>query len=88
MISGGENETGNVLNSHFLVLRNTQYACEVSLYRSNDMYSVCVIQGPAEMPDDLVTRLVVSGTVGVRNLSLSALQARLKAFQMPWSAGL
>jgi len=30
----------------------------------------------------------VSGTVGVGNLSLSALPARLKAFQLPWSPGL
>jgi len=30
----------------------------------------------------------VCGTVGVRNLSLSALVAILKAFQLPWSAGL
>ena len=30
----------------------------------------------------------VSGTVGVGNLSLSALLARLKAFQLPRSAGL
>jgi len=30
----------------------------------------------------------VSGTVGVGNLSLSALLARLKAFQLSWSAGL
>jgi len=30
----------------------------------------------------------VSGTVGVGNLSFSALLARLKAFQLPWSAGL
>ena len=30
----------------------------------------------------------VSGIVGVRNLSLSALLVRLKAFQLPWSAGL
>jgi len=28
------------------------------------------------------------GIVGVGNLSLSALLARLKAFQLPWSAGL
>ena len=28
----------------------------------------------------------MSGTVGVGNLSLSALLARLKAFQLPWSA--
>jgi len=32
--------------------------------------------------------IAVSGTVGVGNLSLSALLARLKAFQLPWSAGL
>jgi hypothetical protein len=31
---------------------------------------------------------VVSGTIGVGNLSFSALLARLKAFQLPWSAGL
>jgi len=30
----------------------------------------------------------VSGTAGVGNLSLSALLARLKAFQLPWSASL
>jgi len=30
---------------------------------------------------------VVSGTVGVGNLSLSALLAKLKTFQLPWSAG-
>jgi hypothetical protein len=30
----------------------------------------------------------VSGTVGVGNLSLSALLARLKAFQLPCSTGL
>ena len=30
----------------------------------------------------------VSGIVGLGNLSLSALLARLKAFQLPWSAGL
>jgi hypothetical protein len=29
----------------------------------------------------------VSGTIGVGKLSLSALLARLKAFQLPWSAG-
>ena len=39
------------------------------------------IQGPAEIPDDLVTEM--SGTVGVGNLSLSALLARLKAFYLP-----
>jgi len=33
-------------------------------------------------------KTVVSGTVGVRNLSLSAFLARLKAFQLPWSADL
>jgi len=44
------------------------------------------LQGPAEIPDDLVT--VVSGTVGVGNLSLSALLAKLKALHLPWSAGL
>jgi len=44
------------------------------------------IQGPAEIPHDLV--IAVSGTLGVGNLSLSALLARLKAFQLPWSAGL
>jgi hypothetical protein len=47
----------------------------------------CNIQGPAEIPDDLAKK-VVSGTVGVENLSLRALIARLKAFQFPWSAGL
>jgi len=45
------------------------------------------IQGPAEMPDDLAKK-IVSGTVGVGNLSLSALLAWLKAFQLPWSVGL
>jgi len=30
----------------------------------------------------------VSGIIGVRNLSLSALLVRLRAFQLPWSAGL
>jgi hypothetical protein len=30
-------------------------------------------------------KTVVSGTVGMGNLSLSALLARLKAFQLPWS---
>ena len=30
----------------------------------------------------------MSGIVGVGNLSMSALLARLKAFQLPWSAGL
>jgi len=30
----------------------------------------------------------VSGIVGMGNLSLSALLVRLKAFQLPWSAGL
>jgi hypothetical protein len=30
----------------------------------------------------------VSGTIGVGYLSLSALLSRLKAFQLPWSAGL
>jgi hypothetical protein len=30
----------------------------------------------------------VNGTVGVGNLSLSALLVRLKVFQVPWSAGL
>jgi hypothetical protein len=30
----------------------------------------------------------VSGTIGVGNLSLSALLARLKALQLPWSTGL
>jgi hypothetical protein len=43
-----------------------------------------IIQGPAETPEDFA----VSGIVGVGNLSLSALLARLKAFQLPWSAGL
>jgi len=33
-------------------------------------------------------RTVVSGTVGVGNLSFSPLLARLKAFKLPWSAGL
>jgi len=33
-------------------------------------------------------KTVVSGAVDVGNLSLSALVARLKAFQLPWSAGL
>jgi len=33
-------------------------------------------------------KTAVSGTVVVGNLSLSALLARLKAFQLPWSAGL
>jgi len=33
-------------------------------------------------------KTVVSGTVGVGNLSLSALLARLRAIQLPWSAGL
>ena len=36
----------------------------------------------------ILCKTVVSGTVGVGNLSLSALLARLKAFQQPWSAGL
>jgi len=31
---------------------------------------------------------VVSGTVGVRNLSLNTLLAILKAFQLPWNTGL
>jgi hypothetical protein len=30
----------------------------------------------------------VSGTVGVENLFFSALLAKLKAFDLPWSAGL
>jgi hypothetical protein len=30
----------------------------------------------------------VNGTVGVGNLSMSALLSRLKAFQLPWSTGL
>jgi len=33
-------------------------------------------------------KTVLSGTVGVGNLSLSALLARLKALQLPWSTGL
>ena len=33
-------------------------------------------------------KTVVSGTVGMGNLSLSTLLARLKAFQLPWSTGL
>jgi len=33
-------------------------------------------------------KTVLSGTVGMGNLSLSVLLARLKAFQLPWSAGL
>jgi len=33
-------------------------------------------------------KTVVSGIVGVGNLSLSALLVRLKAFQLPWSNGL
>jgi len=45
-----------------------------------------IIQGPAEIPDDLVTQLWVESLVG--NLSLSSLLARLKALQLPWSAGL
>jgi len=51
-----------------------------------DVPWLCFIQGPVEIPDDLVT--AVSGTVGGGNLSLGALLARLKAFQLPWSAGL
>jgi hypothetical protein len=35
-----------------------------------------------------IFKTVVSGTVSVGNLSLSALLAKLKAFQLPWSAGL
>jgi len=46
-----------------------------------------LIQGPAEIPWRF-SNTAVSGTVGVGNLSLSALLARLKAFQLPWSAGL
>ena len=33
-------------------------------------------------------KTVVSGTVGMGNLSLSALLVIIKAFQLPWSAGL
>jgi len=54
------------------------------LQRGRDWF---LTQGPAEIPDDFC-KTVVSGTVGVGNLSLSALLARLKAFQLPWSAGL
>jgi len=39
------------------------------------------VQNPAEIPDDLVTQL--SGTIGVGNLFLSGLLARLRAFQLP-----
>ena len=46
-----------------------------------------IIQGPAEIPEDFEKK-VVSGTFGVGNLSLSVLLVRLKAFQLPWSAGL
>jgi hypothetical protein len=45
-----------------------------------------LIQGPAEIPDYLVT--VVNGTVGVGNFSLSALLSKFKPFQLSWSAGL
>jgi len=67
-------------------------------YRVRQKYLTIYIQGPAEIPDDLYTgsgrntwrfcKTVLSGTVGVGNLSLSALLARLKAFQLPWSVGL
>jgi hypothetical protein len=49
--------------------------------------NISFVQGPAEIPDDFA-KTVVSGTVGMGNLSLSALVAILKAFQLPWSAGL
>jgi hypothetical protein len=45
------------------------------------------IQGPAEIPDDFATQLTVE-SLGVGNMSLSALLVRRKAFQLPWSAGL
>jgi hypothetical protein len=46
------------------------------------IYIYIYIQGPAEIPDDY-GNAAVSGTVGVRDLSFSALLARLKAFQLP-----
>jgi len=46
-----------------------------------------VIQGPAEIPDDFAKQLLVE-LLALGNLSLSALLARLEAFQLPWSAGL
>ena len=49
-------------------------------------YTCRFIQIPEEISYDLAT--AVSGTVGVGKLSLSALLTRLKAFQLPWSAGL
>ena len=42
----------------------------------------CCIQGQTEIPDDF-GNTAVSGIVGVGNLSLGALLARLKAFQLP-----
>jgi len=50
-------------------------------------YTGKIIQGLAEIPDDFATQLL-SGIIGMANLSLSALLARIKAFQLPWSNGL
>ena len=44
--------------------------------------AICLVQGPAEIPDDFA-KTVVSGTVDVGILFLSALLARLQAFQLP-----
>jgi hypothetical protein len=46
-----------------------------------------IIQDLAEIPDDFA-KTVVNGTIGVGNLSLSTLLVRLKAFELPWNAGL
>ena len=66
--------------------------CDELITRPEESYRlwcivVCDVQGPAEIPDDFATQLL-SGTVGVGNLSFSALLAILKVFQLPWSAGL
>jgi hypothetical protein len=47
----------------------------------------CLNQLRYRVPQVRFGNTAVSGTVGVGNLSLSALLARLEAFQLPWSAG-
>jgi hypothetical protein len=71
---------------HIIHLLKSSTCFEHCLTHLQEVY-VVIIQGPAEIPDDFAPQ-TVSGTVGVANLSLSALLARLKAFQLPWSAGL
>ena len=55
------------------------------LFNSSDLFSATTGSGRNTLR---FGNTVVSGIFGVGNLSLSALLARLKAFQLPWSAGL